>query len=191
MPDLEMLLRDLRPAPDPAWAARLDTRVAQRFPRPPAWWKRPFIAFRENLFAFGAVGTVATGLIVLVLAAMNSTGGGADNEATSASMSSDAAATPAAAAEDSAGGSGGASGKFPQRTESASKAAPLAAQQRDVKTTTAITLTTTPDRVQSVSDRALRLRRTHTVGTTTGHQPRRIHRVRAARSSIWLTAAIR
>ena len=32
MPDLEMLLRDVRPAPDPAWTAKLDARVAARFP---------------------------------------------------------------------------------------------------------------------------------------------------------------
>src|SRR4051794_34106078 len=122
MPDLEMLLRDLRPAPDPAWAARLDTRVAQRFPRPPAWWKRPFIAFRENLFAFGAVGTIATALIVLVVAGINANGGGANDDKAASPASLEAAATPAATTEDSAGGSGGASGRFPQRTESASKA---------------------------------------------------------------------
>src|SRR6478609_6567193 len=120
MPELEMLLRDLRPAPAPAWAARLDTRVAQRFPRPPAWWKRPFITFRENLFAFGAVGTVATGLIVLVLAASHSSGG--DNADKAASpMSLETAATPPASTQDSAGGVSGASTRFPQRTESASK----------------------------------------------------------------------
>src|SRR3954467_11617749 len=100
MPDLEMLLRDLRPAPDPAWAARLDTRVAQRFPRPPAWWKRPFIAFRENLFAFGAVGTVATALIVRVLAASNSSGGGDNADKAASPMSLETAATPEAATAD-------------------------------------------------------------------------------------------
>ena len=36
MPDLETLLRDVRPAPDPAWAAKLDARVAARFPEPAA-----------------------------------------------------------------------------------------------------------------------------------------------------------
>src|SRR5690349_19034466 len=104
MPELEMLLRELRPAPDPAWAARLDTRVAQRFPRPPAWWKRPFIAFREHLFALGAVGTVATALIVLVIAGINASGG-ADEDAMPASSTTDAAAPPAAESADSAGGS--------------------------------------------------------------------------------------
>jgi len=27
MPDLEMLLREVRPVPDPAWTAKLDARV--------------------------------------------------------------------------------------------------------------------------------------------------------------------
>ncbi len=36
MPDLETLLRDVKPAPDPAWALKLDTRVAHRFPTPPS-----------------------------------------------------------------------------------------------------------------------------------------------------------
>ena len=27
MPDLETLLRDVKPAPDPTWAAKLDSRV--------------------------------------------------------------------------------------------------------------------------------------------------------------------
>ena len=49
MPDLETLLRDVKPAPDPAWTLKLDTRVAHRFPGPPPRWKRPFIAVRDHL----------------------------------------------------------------------------------------------------------------------------------------------
>ena len=30
--DLEALVRATHPVPDPEWAARLDTRMAQRFP---------------------------------------------------------------------------------------------------------------------------------------------------------------
>ena len=62
MPDLEMLLRDVRPAPDPAWATRLDARVAARFPKPPPAWKKPLIAVREHFFAFGAVAAVGCAL---------------------------------------------------------------------------------------------------------------------------------
>ena len=36
MPDLETLLRDVKPAPDPQWAGKLDARVAAGFPSPPS-----------------------------------------------------------------------------------------------------------------------------------------------------------
>ena len=68
MPDLEMLLRDVRPAPDPAWAAKLDARVAARFPKPTPAWKKPLIAFREHFIAFGAVATVGCAILALVIA---------------------------------------------------------------------------------------------------------------------------
>src|SRR4051794_29220639 len=68
MPDLEMLLRDVRPAPDPAWAARLDTRVAARFPGPPPRWK----ALRQNFFAFGVAGALASMVIVVVVLGVRS-----------------------------------------------------------------------------------------------------------------------
>jgi hypothetical protein len=35
MPDLETLLRDDKPAPDPKWATKLDSRVAAGVPTPP------------------------------------------------------------------------------------------------------------------------------------------------------------
>ena len=54
MPDLEMLLRDVRPAPDPAWAARLDARVAAGFPGPPPRWKKTLRALREHFAALSA-----------------------------------------------------------------------------------------------------------------------------------------
>jgi Domain of unknown function (DUF4349) len=146
MPDLEMLLRDVRPAPDPAWATRLDTKVAQGFPRPPAAYKKPFIALRAHLFAFGAVASVASAVIVLIVVVSSMSTGSDD----SAKSSPAAMAT----AESDARSSGGASsGSAPAPTS----IAPLQGQARPVKKTTAITLTTTPDEVQSVSDRALRV----------------------------------
>src|SRR4051794_6949195 len=140
MPDLEMLLRDVRPAPDPTWAARLDARVGEGFSRPPAAWKRPFHALRRHGFAFGAVAAVASALVVIVLAAQR---------------------TPTDS-QDSGGGSVTAM-SAPKSAGSDSKAAAppavtgitLQPQDRSVKTTTAITLTTALDEVQSVSDRAI------------------------------------
>jgi hypothetical protein len=157
MPDLEMLLRDVRPAPDPAWAARLDAKVAHGFPRPPAAWKKPFIALREHFFALGAVATVASVVIVLIVVAGNADLGSDD------SANSGGAAVPASA-EKSAGrpqaDSGSAGGSSAQKAPDAMSTPALAApglqrQARPVKKTTAITLTTTPDEVQSVSDRAI------------------------------------
>src|SRR3954451_11474802 len=68
MPDLEMLLRDLRPAPEPDWAARLDKRVAARFPGPPPRWQ----ALRQNFFAFGVAGALASMVIVVVVLGVRS-----------------------------------------------------------------------------------------------------------------------
>ena len=69
MPDLETLLREVRPRRDPTWTTKLDARVAARFPGPPPRWKAPLIAFRDHFFAFGAVATIASLLIVVVLVA--------------------------------------------------------------------------------------------------------------------------
>ena len=53
MPDLETLLRDVKPAPDQQWATKLDARVAAGFPTPPSRYRRARIAFRDHFFAFG------------------------------------------------------------------------------------------------------------------------------------------
>ena len=84
MPDLEMLLRDVRPAPDPAWATKLDARVAARFPKPTPAWKKPLIAFREHFFAFGAVATVGCALLALVVVGIRYSDGGSDDSGSAA-----------------------------------------------------------------------------------------------------------
>ena len=102
MPDLEMLLRDVRPVPDPAWAARLDARVAARFPGPPPRWKRPFIAVRDHFLALGAIATVATAAVAFVLVVSSIETGGDDEPA-------GGSAEPAMQAPESDSGGGGAS----------------------------------------------------------------------------------
>src|SRR4051812_27193928 len=149
MPDLEMLLRDVRPVPEPSFAARLDARVARGFPRPPALWKRPLLAMRDHMLALGTLTAVAGAIVVLVFAGLSSRG--SDDESASGGASAPAA-TPAGA-EDSSG-----AGTAPKTAKVGSLAAPIAPpQDRDVKTTTSVTLTTTPDQVQAVSDRAIRV----------------------------------
>ena len=61
MPDLEMLLRDVRPAPDPAWAARARRPRGRRLPRPAAALEAALHrAARRTSCAFGAVAAVAS-----------------------------------------------------------------------------------------------------------------------------------
>src|SRR4051812_23433142 len=107
MPDLEMLLRDIRPVPEPAFAAALDARVAHGFPAPPPRWQRPFRALREHFLALGTVTAIAGVIAFLVVAGVSSDGGDEPASSAGGSMSSKAAATPQmAGGEDSAGSAG-------------------------------------------------------------------------------------
>src|SRR4051812_30086375 len=93
MPDLEMLLRDVRPVPDGAWAARLDARVSARFPGPVPRWKAALTTVRVHFLAIGAVGAVAALCVAVVLAGVSSHG------------SSDSASNRPASLDASGGGS--------------------------------------------------------------------------------------
>jgi hypothetical protein len=155
MPDLEMLLRDVRPVPDPAWAARLDARVAARFPGPPPRWKRPLIALRDHIFALGAVTTVAAAAIgfVFVIASIDT---GGDDEAASGGSS----AAPAMQAPEKDSGGGGASSAVDEESLQRHAAPTPAAVapgggDRAVLSAATLTLSTTPDRVEAVTDRAI------------------------------------
>jgi hypothetical protein len=144
MPDLEMLLRDVRPAPDPAWAAQLDARVAARFPGPPPRWKAQLLALREHFFAFGVAGAVASMLLVLVIAAVNSHSG---NDTSSAGG--------AAAPMKESGSSRSGAEKAPP--PSPAPGAPLTAAARPQRQDAALTLSCTPAQVATVTDRAIRI----------------------------------
>jgi hypothetical protein len=103
------------------------------------------------MLALGTVATVASLLIVLVIAAPSLHFSGGDS------------------ADGGAGGGGSVTTSAekapPMPTtspgnlsrDSRAAVAPAAKEDRDVKTTTSLTLTTTPDQVQSVSDRAIRV----------------------------------
>src|SRR3954447_7995351 len=95
MPDLEMLLRDIRPVPEGAWVERLDARVAARFPGPQPRWKTTLQTLRLHFVAISAVGTVSALIIALIAAGVSSDGGDADNADKSAPAAMSAAATPA------------------------------------------------------------------------------------------------
>src|SRR4051794_27129376 len=135
MPDLEMLLRDIRPAPEPAFAARLDARVADRFPGPPPRWKAPFLAVRGHVLALGTATAIAGVIAFLVIAGVRHDGSDDDAASTGgagSSLSSEAAATPAPST------GGGSSKSFSRDSVAPAAAAP--SEDRDVKTTTSLTL---------------------------------------------------
>jgi len=151
MPDLEMLLRDVRPAPEPAWAAKLDARVAARFPKPTPAWKKPLIAFREHFFAFGAVATVGCAVLALVVVGIRYSGGSDE------SGSSGSAMPMSGSAEESASDSGGGS-SAPNPTATLSpESRTFSSDGRAVISSATLTLSTSPDKVNTVSDRAIRV----------------------------------
>jgi uncharacterized protein DUF4349 len=143
LPELEALVRAARPVPEPAWAARLDHRVARGFPdAAPRRHLAPFALLRGNLLPVGALAGVA--LVFVALLAF--TGGGASNTSSNSSSGSmpasgSASSKAAPAVRDSAGAS----------------AAPAPAPERAVRQDAQLTLTTPVDNVNAVSDGAIRV----------------------------------
>jgi len=146
MPDLEMLLRDVRPSPDPEWAARLDARAAAGFPGPVPPWKAKLQTLRHHLGALTLATATAGALMLILVVGVKTVGGGGDDAATSGG-SAESAAAPASG-QKSAGDS---SGAVPLAS------VPNAGRDRAVLSSAAITLSTRPDQVESVTDRAIRI----------------------------------
>ena len=156
MPDLEMLLRDVRPVPNPDWAARLDKRAAAGFPVPPSRPKKALRSFRDHLAAWSlATATAATLLVIVVVGIkLQQSAGSSDDAAGGASGSA-----PAAMSESSKRAGGGSSSD-----SAASTAAPLATPgsapaggDRAVLKNATLTLSAGVGEVQAVSDRAIRV----------------------------------
>lgn len=153
MPDLETLLRDVKPAPDPAWTLELDTRVAHRFPKPPSRARRVLRALRAHWMASTA-GLVVAGFVALivVVAGMNYTQTSSENFASAPQTTSES---------DSSGGASAAATPQSEDIQPVSPddaAAPTFApesRQRAVKTNASLTLTTTPDKVPALADRVI------------------------------------
>jgi hypothetical protein len=162
MPDLETLLRDVRPAPRPEFTARLDGRVAARFPGPAPRWKTKLRTLREHAAALTLATATAGALMLILVIGVKMAGSGGDSEVASSGGSSAAApmATPEAS-RDSSGSSGSsttperATGSQPAPSVSPPGAAPTG--DRAVLRNAAITLSTPSDEVESVVDRAIRL----------------------------------
>src|SRR4051794_6236661 len=120
MPDLEMLLREVRPAPDPVWAEKLDAKVAARFPGPVPGYKKKLRTLREHFAALSlATATVATLVLIVVVIGKNIDTGGSDDSGSSASIE-----VPTSAK--SAGGSASDSAQKSASGETAAAATPSA-----------------------------------------------------------------
>lgn len=153
MPDLETLLREVKPAPDPAWTLKLDTRVAHRFPKPPSRAQRILHALRAHwMDSTAALVVMSTVALVVVVVGTNY----------SQTSSENFASAPQAMSEsDSSGGSSaaatpGSEDVQPVSPDDASaRAFAPESRERAVKTNASLTLTTTPDKVPALADRVI------------------------------------
>jgi hypothetical protein len=145
MPDLETLLRETKPEPDPKWALELDTRVAHGFPRPPAVWTRPLIAVRDHWLGLFATLAVASVMGVVVLAALSAED--TDEEGAGGSGSTTAMSEAAPAAKAKSGGDSAARAIAP--------APSVQLEDRAVRTNASLVLSTTPDKVPALADRVI------------------------------------
>jgi hypothetical protein len=188
MPDLEMLLRDVRPVPDPVWAEKLDAKVAARFPGPIPPWKKKLQALRDHFAAFAlASATAATLLLIVVVIAKNiDTSGGDDASLATGGSAESAKAAPSG--DSASSGSSDASTKqsAPDR-RTAAASAPLSGAggssratggDRAVLSNASLTLTTRPGEVETTTDRAIRI--TDTLGGYVQTSSTSVHGSRAS-----------
>ena len=153
MPDLETLLRETKPAPDPAWTLRMDTKVAHRFPTPPSRAKRFRMGFRAHLGGLLA-GLVVTSFVAVAVIGVASLEGGSSDDAASGGSTTADLQLPEAAPNSSS--------ESAQATpEAATTEQPLSDQsltrtdKRAVRASASLTLSTTPDKVQGITNRAI------------------------------------
>jgi hypothetical protein len=162
-----MLLRDVKPAPNPQWAARLDKRAAAGFPTPPSRAKKFVRGLRAHFAALSlATATVGALFLVVVVIGKNIDTGGDDSgssakvagtsESSSGSGASDSSANRSGGGGSSADSSAGTSAP-PLATPTTQSGAAAADSPRSVLKNASITLTTTVGDVQSLSDRAIRV----------------------------------
>jgi hypothetical protein len=148
LPDLEALVRATRPAPDPAWAARLDRRAAAGFHKDP-WWA----VLRADFMPVLAVASVLAVLVVAVVAWPGGGGTGVNGASGGAAGSSSAPRIESGPNSRTSGGSA---------KSAASAPAPVAAEDagtggRIHRQDAQLTLTAPAEDVSDVSDAALRV----------------------------------
>src|SRR4051812_45871776 len=122
MPDLEMLLRDVRPVPNPDWTARLDKRAAAGFPSPPSRPKKALRGLRNHFAAWSLAAATAATLLVIVLVGIR-----VQNDASSDDIGSGGSS---AAAPELKVPRAGAEGASKGGSSAADSAAPLTGEDR-------------------------------------------------------------
>jgi hypothetical protein len=124
--ELAVLVRDERPAPDPAFTRTLDTRVERGFPRATA--RRRLWGIKWPRITGPALGMAASVLLVVVVAVSVPTGGDNDDSASSGggAASTEEAPSSASSGGDESSGGGGSSSAGKQSADSAEPAPPTA-----------------------------------------------------------------
>ena len=139
--EFALLVRDERPAPDPAFANSLDERARRGFPRTA---KRR--AFTWPKFTLPALGLAASVLLVVVIATSIPSGsGGGDESGAGGASSAGKAAAPSAADESAQSDSGGGASAQRQVAPKPNTLIPYSGTtHRYVERSAQITLATTP-----------------------------------------------
>jgi hypothetical protein len=149
--DLETLVRATRPVPDPEWAARLDARVARRFPDAvPPWHVWLVQLLRANLVPVGAMAGLAA--VVAVIAVAHPQLGSDDSASGSGSAGGSRAPVPAMGSADSS-----AKEATPASGAGVVNLANPGPGSRAVRQDAQLTLATPVDNVNAVSDGAIRV----------------------------------
>jgi Domain of unknown function (DUF4349) len=154
--ELAILVRDERPAPDPAFAHSLDERARRGFPRAPKRRR----AFAWPKFTLPALGLAASVLLVVVIATSVPSGSGGGDESGSSGAGGARTAAPntdeAAPADSGAGGGASAQDKAAAAPSTSTPAlsAP-SAPHRYVERSAQITLATTPGKIDGAAAKVI------------------------------------
>ena len=155
--ELAILVRDERPAPDPAFAHSLDERARRGFPHTPKRRR----AFAWPKFTLPALGLAASVFLVVLIATSvpngsgggdsGSSAGGGGSASSQAAPTTDEAASPkqSARSEDSAGGAASSSPAI------AAPAPTTPGRRRYVERSAQITLATTPREIDGAAAKVL------------------------------------
>ena len=148
--ELALLVRDERPAPDPAFAHSLDERARRGFPRAPKRRR----AFAWPKFTLPALGVAASVLLVVVLAtAIPNAGNDSGAGGGASSAGSNKAAAPSAADESARSDSGG--GATSSSPALAGPAPSPSGRHRYVERSAQITLATAPRDVDGAAAKVI------------------------------------